>query len=357
MDETTMDEMPRRERITDEATRWWIRLGTKSPGEIPRAEREEFTRWLRESPVNIAEWLHVAHVHNALERFKLWRDVDTDTATPESDNVVSLSGEATSPEASPRRLNVRPWAVAASLLLLILAGAWFLVGSGDQTLRTDRAERREVVLADGSVVELDPETRLQVRLQPHERHVLLEQGRALFRVAKDPKRPFWVQADQTVVRAVGTEFAVEQRRQQVVVTVAEGKVTVSSAGESGGSAAPVSFTEPEASPRWTLIAGEQVTVPAAGSAAPVRAVDPVRALAWTQGRLVFENETLGEIIAQFNRYNHVQLSISDPQLASRRVSGVFEATDPETLLAFIQAGSHVRITHEGAQRILIAPSP
>jgi ferric-dicitrate binding protein FerR (iron transport regulator) len=68
-------------------------------------------------------------------------------------------------------------------------------------------------------------------------------------------------------------------------------------------------------------------------------VDTTRALAWAQGQLVFENETLADVVAEFNRYNLTQLRVDDPNLATRRVSGVFEATDIETLLAFISQGS------------------
>jgi transmembrane sensor len=96
-----------------------------------------------------------------------------------------------------------------------------------------------------------------------------------------------------------------------------------------------------------LSAGEQVTVHDTGMADQVRAVDTVRALAWSRGQLVFENDTLADVIAQFNRYNRTQLRISDSQLAARRVSGVLDATDTETLLAFIRQGRRdIRVTRE-----------
>ncbi len=60
---------------------------------------------------------------------------------------------------------------------------------------------------------------------------------------------------------------------------------------------------------------------------------------------MFENDTLADVVQEFNRYNRVQLSITDAQLAARKVSGVFDATDSETLLAFIrQSGNQVNIT-------------
>jgi transmembrane sensor len=136
------------------------------------------------------------------------------------------------------------------------------------------------------------------------------------------------------VRAVGTAFGVENNRRGVIVTVAEGKVAVARTRDDGGAPGQ----QPSMPADVLLTAGQQITVKDSGAVETVRAVDTTRALAWAEGQLVFENETLAHVVTEFNRYNRTQLRISDNQLASRRVSGVFEATDTETLLAFIQQG-------------------
>src|ERR1700742_5257916 len=84
-----MDATERRARATAEAAQWWDRLGTKTPAEVGEPDREEFTRWLRESPLHLAELLHVAHVHDVLERFKLWEEIPLETPL-ENDNITSL---------------------------------------------------------------------------------------------------------------------------------------------------------------------------------------------------------------------------------------------------------------------------
>ncbi len=341
-----MDASERRARATQEAAQWWSRLGTKRPNEIPRAEREQLTQWLRESPLHVAELLHIAHVHDALERFRLWGEIETAGAMGDEANVTPLRPGADERSGDPARpLRRRISALAASLCAVAVALAWLVLGYRGEVMETERAERRQLMLSDGSVVQLEPETSLRVHLDAHERRVTLERGRALFRVAKDPRRPFRVRADRTWVRAIGTAFGVEQRRGGVIVTVSEGRVAVSSEEEvSKGVVAAVGL----------LTAGQQLTVRQAGAAQSVRVVDTSRALAWAQGRLVFENDTLANVISEFNRYNHTQLRIDDTQLAARRVSGVFEATDTETLLAFIQAGSRVSIAR-GDEVITISP--
>jgi len=303
--------------------------------------------------------------------------------------------------------------LAASAVLVAIAASWLALNSSGTTIKTDRAERREVVLADGSVVGLEPETGLHVILGKHRRDVVLTRGRALFHVSKDAARPFTVHAGDTNVRALGTIFGVEQRNQNVIVTVSEGKVAVaptsqlqsdtsrssssfSLAGKQPQPAQPVSGAKdgeanvspharplgrvpgtlsahsgPEPGPTEEggnasasgqggeifLAADEQVTVKNSGDATPVQKVDAGRALAWAQGRLVFDSTPLSEVADEFNRYNRVQLRIGSPELARRTISGVFQASDPQTLIDFIGAGAHVIVRRHGNDAIVISSGP
>jgi transmembrane sensor len=393
----------RRKRASEEAAAWWVRLQTE---ELPRAEREQFVDWLRESAVHVAEMLRVAKVHGALEQFQRWAHVSTDGA--DEDNIVSLlisssvTGRATPsidmkgesdasgpppPAPSPFRQRLRLYALAASFTAIVIAAAWPLIGLRGQTIQTERGERREVALADGSVVAVDPETRLRVKFEEHTRRVLLERGRALFRVAKNADRPFLVQADGTIVRAVGTAFGVERQKQSIKVTVAEGKVAVfqtestqpppglgdnSNTYQPRNTATENPGTEilPRAHPRTEsngdrkfaprltaevlLTAGEQVTMQSSGSAEPVRKVDSDRKLAWAKGRLDFDNETVATAVEEFNRYNRVQLHVVDDALAKRPVSGIFDASDPESFIAFIQTVAAVRVARGDATDITLS---
>ncbi|WP_116812839.1 FecR family protein [Steroidobacter cummioxidans] len=339
-----MDTNDRRARATHEATQWWNRLSIQKPTEVSQSDRELFTEWLRESPLHVAEFLRVAQVHDSLERFKLWGEVEVDGAE-QPDNVVPLR-DMEFPEPTnvsvKARSRVGTWAIAASSCLIAILVAWFALGLRGDVIESKQAERRQVMLEDGTVVQLEPETRLRVKFEDQLRRVELEHGRALFRVAKNPQRPFLVSAEQTSVRAVGTAFGVESGSRGVVVTVAEGKVAVIDSPKAQASGGEIFLT-----------AGQQVTVQDSGAVAPVRVVDTTRALAWAQGQLVFENDTLADVVREFNRYNRVQLSITDAELAARKVSGVFEATDSETLLAFIrESGSDISITRSDARIVI-----
>ena len=103
-----------------------------------------------------------------------------------------------------------------------------------------------------------------------------------------------------------------------------------------------------------LTANEQLTVSVSGSAEPVREVDSHRALAWAEGRLILESESVAYAVREFNRYNRIQLKITDQALAQRTISGVFNAEDPQSFVAFIQSVAPVRVTRDAEANITIA---
>jgi len=361
-----MDASERRDRATEEAARWWAVLGNRPPSEVSEADRRDFTVWLRESPLHIAEILRIARVDDTLRSFELWDEIPHGTEGPVDDKIVRLAPPAAAAPANGTAM-VRNTTMRRSLLMAagvaavaILAG-WFGLHTRDTVLSTDRAERREVMLVDGSVVSLGPETQMRIALGKAERHVTLERGRALFRVAKDPKRPFLVTSEGTLVRAVGTIFGVEQTDASIIVTVKEGKVAVSQAAPALTANSQSKLEQPGASaaanpPQSFLSSNEQMTVSAAGTASPVREVDAGRALAWSEGVLVFNSTPLDEVARRFNQYNRVQIRIRDAELGRRTVSGVFQASDPQTLIDFIRTGARVTVTRPTGEEILVAPA-
>jgi transmembrane sensor len=366
-----MDASDRRRRVAEEAAEWWVLL----QGGVSRKEREDYVDWLRESPVHVAEMLRVAQVHGALEKFQRWSEIPTDGGGTEG-TVVPLVTPTHTTSSPLLKYMPRQWRLAASVaaVLLVIAGlTGLLLALRGQVIETQRGERREVALADGSVVQVDPQTRLKVQYEAHTRRVLLVRGRALFHVAKNPERPFLVQVRDTTVRAVGTAFAVEEADHTVVVTVAEGRVAVlhgpvtegpppdtarekkttavmradKAAGRNEPRLAGSGVTE------IILTANQQITVAGAGTAEPVREVDSARVLSWAEGRLIFENEAVERAVSEFNRYNRIQLTVNDVALARRPISGVFSASDPESFVAFIQSVAAVRVTRNESEDITI----
>ena len=135
-----------------------------------------------------------------------------------------------------------------------------------------------------------------------------------------------------------------------MVTVVEGRVSVSAPPEHSATAADASA---QAGPVM-LSAGEQVTVTSHRVAAPSRA-NVAQAMAWTEGKLVFDSTPLSEVLQEFNRYNARPLSIDDPQVLALHISGAFRTTDPAQLIRLLSerfgliahdTGEGIRLSHE-----------
>ena len=353
-----MDANERLYRASEEAADWWSLLQGE---DLTAEQREAFVDWLRDSQTNIAEMLRLAQVHGVLEHFQEWADISTDGSGSQAD-VIPLPPPR-KPDSFPRdtsnrgaRLGkMRRSAVAAALAVFALATVFLFSPWRGQAITTERAERREVVLEDGSLLQVDPQTHLKVRFEHSMRRIVLAQGRAVFHVAKDAARPFVVEADGTTVRAVGTAFGVEHRDRDVVVTVAEGRVAVSAAGSTSEKTRVSHASTAVVDAPIYLTADPQVTVKRTDTAPPVHAVSSARELAWAEGRLVFKNDPVSTVVAEFNRYNRVQLYVTDATLAARPISGVFNATNPEAFIAFIQNATSVRIERDKARSIVISP--
>ena len=326
-------------QILEEAADWLVEF---SAGDVDAGARQRFDTWLRTSP---------EHVRAYLELIPIWEEGALPPPHPDAgpdalialarnaDNIVTLTpkaGEVSQPAtSSAARLPRRRTAIAASAVLACVAGgilAW-LVLAHNPPYTTQVGEQRSIALPDGSLIELNARSSVRVRFTSNERAVELLEGQALFRVAKDPARPFIVASDGTRVRAVGTQFDVYRKKTSTTVTVLEGRVTVAHAAAESTSARTA---QPSTRSEILVSSGEQVTVTATATPRPTR-VNLAAATAWTQRRLVFDASTLADVVEEFNRYNAHRLVIRDATLDSFPISASFSSTDPASLVRFLQA--------------------
>lgn len=350
-----MDHRDRRACAAQEAAEWVLRFQDQN---MTRAERAEYVQWLRESPLNVAEMLRASYVHGELASFPHWNEIapldasSTSIATLDVPHAKDRPDRALQPARAESRPGRRGWwltAVAASVAAAGVALLYF-AELDPQTIDTAPGERREVTLADGSVVRVGPMTTLRARFTERERRVVLSRGDALFRVAKDPTKPFLVETDHTRVRAVGTAFGVERQGDSVIVTVEEGRVSVTQAVVTSAPSSTPAIPPTEIS----LGADQQIVVPQIGPMGRIRKVDSRRELSWSDGRLVFEHASVAEVVERFNRFNRVQMQVLDPQLAARPVSAVFDASDPDAFVVFLESVANVRVTRPSPNMIVIA---
>jgi transmembrane sensor len=327
--------------ISEQASHWYILF---RGGNATRADKKAFGEWVSRSPERIEAYIQAARLTTALKSRKVrWPDTPVEilvreaTATP-ADIVALFPSDAVAAKPAAHRSGRKPrplmFAMAATLLVA-LGCVWVLL-PGPQRYATAFGEQRSIVLSDGSVVTLNTSSSIEVTLAKTRRTIKLVAGEALFQVAHDKTRPFDVVAGNTTVRAVGTQFDVDRRASSTTVTVVEGKVSVATAPENPGDESP----------------GRDAPIPvSAGEEVILRPRTPPHtapanvaiATAWTQRRLVFERRPLGEVAAEFNRYNRQEIRIESAKLSGQEVTGMFQANDPNSFLDFIAKIPGVKI--------------
>lgn len=370
--------------IYTEASDWLLEFRGGRPD---RDTRERFERWLCMSPEHVREYLEQSAVWETIHSQPAAEPDELEAliarardALPE--NVVPLgvhpgSGPPVSAAADlPRSRGFRrAWTAVAATVLLAVGGAALYLQSPRNVYNTGLGEQRSILLTDGSTIDLNARSSVRVRFDGAGRHVDLLEGQALFRVAKDARRPFIVAANGTRVRAVGTQFDINQRRHMLVVTVVEGTVAVSGSGAANGeggvapSQAPsVSVSSPSAKGHRAIVpqsgeilldAGEQLTLTAAVTLEPrvnpqpaPQSVDVENATAWTHRRLVFDTTPLEDVAAEFNRNSDRPIVVDSRGLEDFHVSGAFSSTDVGSFLRFLRAQNGVEVIEE-PDRIVI----
>jgi transmembrane sensor len=330
--------------IPEQAAEWLLRWHC---GDLSIAERFEYLTWLKTSPVHIAETLRMCRLYSWLEATKLKLFV---TNEDNFSNVVELpplreraaSGTNGAGWQSLWKVRIAAGAAAIGLSALLALGAkvaWF-----DHTMRTQASEWRSIQLADGSSVSAAPYTRIHHDIGDEERLITLEQGSAVFRVAKDASRPFLVDTGIVVVKATGTEFGVERHGGTVTITVSEGSVAVLS-GQSG--------TAEFAS--VPLGIDEQLTISGERQPEFAKVEDGKEYLEWGRGVLHFKSgNEIRHAVERFNRSNEVKIVV-DKVTGERQIRGVFELNDPETFAAVLEDLTGASLVREGPDRLSIKP--
>jgi transmembrane sensor len=335
--------------IIKEATAWFV---AQQAGPLSDAQREQFSAWLRRSQIHVSEYLALQGIAHDLPRAAarvLTSKQDLVAGAIEQDNVVAFAGPVAqvrvkdvrgSTESSPR-WRVAAWLTAACVVVLLSS---VILRQPQTRFSTAHAEQRTWRMSDGSIVHLNSDSVLHIKFTDRVREVELVRGQALFQVAKNPARPFWVNAGATRVEAVGTEFDVYRNSRGTVVSVLEGKVAVWR-GDVADSSKPMTRLE----------AGQQARIEHGSAVVSSRSDTVQKTVAWLQREIVFDHDPLGQAVDEFNRYNQLRIRIDNAALRALEISGNFNAYDSESFLRFIERQPGVRIDKDGDD-ILVSAS-
>lgn len=334
-----------RQLIAQEAADWFV----THRGGLEESEWPRFALWLRTSPMHVEEYLAVASIAQQLPGARSAAAPSIEAllarAQAEEQGVARRIGPAGS-DAWPGRV-ARSWfhaaVVAAGLLVAVgLFALWVAQrpagnlprDDGALAMQTEHGQTSERQLSDHSVIRLDTDSGVTVNYSASARQVRLVAGRANFEVAHESKRGFEVLAGSASVHAVGTNFDVRLDEGATIVTVYAGQVRVTRAADAAAVA---------------VAAGQQLRVDAASWPATPLAADTARSGAWLQGQIRFENEPVGQVADEFNRYSRRPIRILTPQLRSLQISGSFATADVDAFVLFLRGIEGVSVQVSDAE--------
>ncbi|MEW9681668.1 FecR domain-containing protein [Pseudomonas sp. TE50-2] len=299
--------------VGEQAASWFARAQDAPHDKVVHAALQA---WLAQHPSNRQEYERLA---------QLWRAADF---IPRQRLEALCQPEPV--RQLPRRRLLRQ-ALAAGVAVVALGLGWtgwqYQQLNHQDTLTTALGERRQVELPDGSRLELNSATQVQVMFSAGQRHVRLGAGEAMFIVAHDSDRPFVVSTAQGDVTVTGTRFDVRQDPNSTRVAVEQGSVKVQGAGESLA----------------LLTAGQGSHIDGQGKVAAPYAIDASAVTAWRQGKLVFDNAPLSDVVAEVSRYRVRPLHVAPGKAAALRLSSTFSTDDPDALLRALPSILPVRV--------------
>ena len=335
---------------TQQASEWVALLASE---DASAEDRERCTAWLNEDSANQDAF---DELNQTLSRVVAMGDRFRSTAA-EGDSAEEADNVPPSRAGNPSR----KWLVwtAAAAAVIVAAVSVVMLGQlqKGKLYYTDVGQQMTFTLPDRSTVQLNTDTELLVRFTDDARNIALRRGEAFFDVAHDSNRPFVVEAGLGSIRALGTGFAVRVDRNVVEVTVTEGVVVLNHESQ-----ASAKSSEPDeradAMPAAKLGQGYRVEYDRrVGSPGVVAPEELDRDLAWRQGLMIFEDQTLEEVLQEVGRYTETRLIIADSKLMELRVGGAFRSGDLEALLEFLEKGLDISVNREVPNTVYLTAVP
>jgi transmembrane sensor len=336
--------------LTAEASAWIAQLET---GALSTEDLAAFREWVSRSPRHYAEVRRLAYLSKEV-------NVIAFMAVPLRE--AAARRRPLLENRSPARALVATLAVLA--LCLVAGGLFFADHFGSRAepyLMTTRiGEFREVELPDRSILNLNTDSQVEVDFGDTQRRIRLLKGEAFFEVAHNATRPFVVYAGDKQVTAVGTAFAVRWTENELVVTVSEGRVAVSTgpgdASPPGGGPSISGSAEHFPSPDALVEAGQRLALPASASTKLIEVVSErelTRELAWRLGLLEFEKAPLADVVREMERYTTLDIEILDEDLKDLKFGGIFRIGETDAFFEALELSFGVQVVRQQNGRVLL----
>lgn len=294
-DRPVTDSAPPEDQQMAEALDWLMH-----EDDMDAAARERFDAWLNASEGNA----------------RAYRRVRSAWQSPLLTSAAARLERELIQKTAPRRSR-HPWRPAVAAAAIVLAVGVVVQSDLLLRLRADHltavGERQSLNLADGSKVLLNTDTALSSSINDQQRIARLYRGEAYFDVVHDRSRPFEVEAGPVQVTVRGTAFAVRYLGNEAEVSVQRGEVDLRTRLDDA---------------RVSLGAGDSIRVGPQGFGERQHGGDSQSQLAWVQGRMVFENCPVSQVLAELRRYYPGWIVNTNERLDNVSVTGNWRLDDP-----------------------------
>ncbi|MDM3870856.1 FecR family protein [Porticoccus sp. W117] len=304
-----------RDDLFDQACAWVVRLRAEK---LANSELEQFADWVSKSANHRAAFDQVA---------EMWGDLGVASKLPlEQPATESSSTECSKPSWLQQWFSWRAAGAFAATAAIVVALVITLVPSQQlDRYHTAIGESLAITLDDGSQVELNTNSTLEVSYSDEQRWLHLIDGEAYFSVAKDKQRPFVVELDGAQAQAVGTAFNIYKTTDEAAeITVTEGTVQVTHQAQ-------------PSLPKFVEV-GQAISFDSKDGLRNLRAIDSDLVTAWRQSQIVFDNTPLSDVVTTLNRYSKTPIELAATDSAQLPISGTFSTERPlETAQAVAEA--------------------
>lgn len=287
-------------QVAEQAVHWLLEIQN---GPLSPRQQHAFQQWLNAHSEHQRAWDHMQRVNQRLRGL----------SSPLAHTALNA------PKSGSRRQ-------ALKLLLILGAGSAATWGLREPLLpmladyRSPIGQRRKLQLEDGSQLQLNTNTSVDVRSEAGQRLIRLLDGEIMLTASKS----LHLQTAQGLLRSDSARLNVRQLRNSTQVAVFAGRVELtanSGASLSIGPNQQLAFTDQ----RWD---------------AP-RALD-ANSGAWTDGMLVAAHMRLADFLDELGRYRRGQLNC-DPQVADLLISGSYPLDDSERVLELLEISLPVKV--------------
>ncbi|WP_299531997.1 FecR family protein [Ulvibacterium sp.] len=221
----------------------------------------------------------------------------------------------------------------AAAIVVLLAGSYFYLNSLDESISTQFAENKEVVLPDNSEIVLNADSQISYseKAWDKERNISLR-GEAFFKVAKGKR--FTVSTENGTVAVLGTQFNVENRNGFFEVTCYEGLVSVTFNGAE---------TKLPAGDSFLAIDGKIAKGKVVNISQP----------SWMSNESSFRSIPLQYVLDEFERQHNITVETKNIDL-NQLYTGTFSNTNADLALQSISVPSQIKFKLEGNKVLFYA---